>query len=440
MLYISKVSLRNIKCLPEEVTFTVPIPATDRPSWTLVLGDNGTGKTTILRCIAISLCDEIAAPALLAKLRGSMIRTGRECAEIEMELKSTSTNATEVTKLTTLRRKSFECESIEQVIYPEGVDLHKALFACGYGSYCGTNGNELYNEYRLMDAVYTLFNYHIRLQNPEAVLFRISEYRHNHFSVEHDETRRRIFEKIEAVLMLEPGSLTLDSRGLRASGFWGDSLPVSAIGDGHAAMLNWICDLLAWTSLANRGSDDIQPQGVVLLDEIERHLHPEWQRKIVNLLSQSFPHIQFIATTQAPLIVTGTATLPEGVCRLFCLARSENGVEMISGLGPPHGLRADQVLTSELFGLLATTSDDVVQKIERYAALRSKLTLTESECKEVHDLQAVLYRTFDTHETSLQRQVQEAITKAFRELATGSEVDVSAMKLEMKRQLKELFG
>lgn len=440
MYYVSKVSLRNIKCLPEEVTFTVPIPSTDRPSWTLVLGDNGTGKTTILRCIALALCDEITAPALLSRLRGKMIRTGRECAEIEVELKSTSTNATKFTKLTTLQKMSVDLELIEQVMYPDGVDIHKALFACGYGSSYGTIGNELYNEYRLMDAVYTLFNYNIRLQNPEVVLFRISEYMHRHFSASHDATRRRLFEKIEPVLMLEPGSLTLDSRGLQASGFWGDSVPVSAIGDGHAATLNWICDLLAWTLLANRGSDDIQPRGIVLLDEIEKRMHPSWQRQIVNLLSQSFPHIQFIATTQAPLIATGTATLPEGCCRLFRLANSENGVEMVSGLGPPRGLRADQVLTSELFGLLATTSDDAVQKIERYAALSSKFTLTESECKEVRDLQADLYRTFDSAETPLQCQVEEAITKAFRELATGSEVDESVMKLEMRRQLRELCG
>lgn len=439
MQYISKVSLRNIKCLPEVLTFTLPTPSTDRPTWTLVLGENGTGKTSILRCIAISLCDDIAAPALLAELAGDMIRTGRECAEIEVQLTSTLTTPREVTILTTLRRKSSGFESIKQIVHPEDADIHNTLFACGYGSSYGTIGNELYREYRLMDAVYTLFNYDTRLQNPEAVLFRINEYIRKQFSNSFEVKRREVFERIEAILMLNPGSLTLDSRGLCVSEFWGDSVPVCAIGDGHAATLNWICDLLSWTLLAKREGDFLQPRGIVFLDEIEKHLHPAWQREIVDLISQSFPYVQFIATTQAPLIATGTATLPEGCCRLIRLVRFEDGVQAYTDLRPPYGQHADQVLTSGLFGLLATTSDESVQKIERYAALRSKATLTESERKEVHDLQIDLCRTFETPETALQRTVEEAITKTFHDLAAASEFDESAMKFEMRRQLGELF-
>lgn len=439
MYYISKVSLRNIKCLPEIVTFTLPTPSPDRPSCTLVLGENGTGKTSILRCIAISLCDDIAAPALLTELAGDMIGTGRECAEIEVQLTSTLSKPAEVTILTTLRKKSSRVESIKQVIHPENVDIYNTFFACGYGSSYGTIGNELYGEYRLMDAVYTLFNYNTRLQNPEAVLFRINEYIRRYFPNSFDVKRRELFEQIEAVLMLSPGSLTLDSRGLRVSGFWGDSVPMSAIGDGYAATLNWICDLLAWTLLAERKGDYIQPRGIVFLDEIEKHLHPAWQREFVDRISQSFPQVQFIATTQAPLIATGAAMLPDGCCRIVRLIRSEDGVQACTDMQPPYGQRADQVLTSGLFGLLATTSDESVQKIERYAALRSKATLTESERKEVHDLQIDLYRTFDAPETALQRTVEEAVTKTFNDLAAASDFEESAVKLEIRRQMGELF-
>ena len=440
MYYISKVSLRNIKCLPEELTFTVPTPSTDRPSWTLVLGENGTGKTTILRCMAISLCDEIAAPALLSELAGSMIRTGKQCAEIEVELKSTVASATEVTILTTLRKRNSRDDSIEQVVHPEYVDVHGTLFACGYGSSYGTIGNELYGKYLLMDAVYTLFNYDTRLQNPEAVLFRISEYMRDRYSKSYGTKRRELFERIEAMLMLERGSLTLDERGLRVSGFWGDSVPVCAIGDGHAATLNWICDLLAWTLLAHGHGNDLLPKGVVFLDEIENHLHPAWQREIVGLLSQSFPHVQFIATTQAPLITTGTATLPDGCCRLIRLVRSEYNVQAYTDFQPPHGLRADQVLTSDLFGLLSTTGDDVVQKLERYAFLRAKSELTESEHRDVISLNEELHNTLGTPETRLQKKVEDAITITLRNLASAADLDESAMKLEVRRQLGALFS
>ena len=440
MYYLSKVSLRNIKCLPEEVTLTIPTPSAERPSWTLVLGDNGTGKSSILRCIAISLCDDIAAPALLSELPSNMIRTGQERAEIEVQLKSTQANPREVTIRTTLRKKNSTGESIEQVVDPADADIHDTLFACGYGSSYGTIGNELYESYRLVDAVYTLFNYDTRLQNPETALFRISEQMRIQFPESANTNRNELFKQIETVLMLESGSLTLDARGLRISGFWGDSVPVRAIGDGYAATLTWICDLLSWTLLAVTRTGDLQPRGIVLMDEIEKHLHPAWQREIIALLSQSFPHVQFIATTHAPLITTGTANLPEGCCRLVRLVKSNRGVQMNSELKPPSGLRADQVLTSGLFGLLSTISDDAVQKIERYAFLRARSELTKSEQQEVISLDADLHDTFRTPETRLQREVEEAITAAFRDLASAADFDERAMKLEMRRQLRDLFN
>jgi len=439
MYYISKLSLRNIKCLPEEVTFTVPTPSNGSPSWTLVLGDNGTGKTSILRCIAISLCDETAAAGLLAELPGSMIRAGQDYAEIELELTSTPPNATSRTTLTTLLKKDSGGESLKQTVKPECVDLHDKIFACGYGSSYGIIGNESYESYRLIDAVYSLFNYDTRLQNPETALFKICERMQRQSLHSYSALHRELFDQISAILMLKPGSVTLDSKGLRIREVCGDSVPMRTIGDGHAATLTWACDLLSWTLLAQKDSDRFQPKGIVLFDEIENHLHPNRHRKLIHNISHMFAHIQFIVTTNAPLITTGSATLPVASCRLIRLIKTERGVQANTNLQPPKGRRADQVLTSELFGLLSTTSLDTVEKIERYVILKSKPALTESERNEAHDLQTDLNRTFGTPETPLQCKVEEAITKAFRDLADVSEFDQSAVTFEIRRQLGERF-
>lgn len=439
MYYISKVSLRNIRCLPEEVTFTVPAPSNGSPSWTLVLGDNGTGKTSILRCIAISLCDETAAADLLAELPGSMIRAGQDYAEIELALTSTPPNATSRTILTTLRKKNSGGESLKQTVKPECVDLHDKIFACGYGSSYGTIGNESYETYRLIDAVYSLFNYDTRLQNPETALFEICERMQRQSLHSYSALRRELFDQICAILMLESGSLSLDSRGLGIRDFCGGFIPMRTMGDCNAATLTWVCDLLYWTLLAQKESDRPQPKGIVLFDEIENHLHPNQQREIIHHISHVFPQIQFIATTNAPLIATGSATLPVACCRLIRLIKTGHGVEVNPDLQPPEGLRADQVLTLELFGLLSTTSIDTVEKIERYVILSSKPALTESERNEAHDLQTDLNRTFGTPETPLQCKVEEAITKAFRDLADVSEFDQSAVTFEIRRQLEERF-
>ena len=70
MFYISRIRLSNIKCFPGEVKIDLSQPSHDNASWTLLLGDNGTGKTSLLRCIAMCLCDGTGASGLLTELSG----------------------------------------------------------------------------------------------------------------------------------------------------------------------------------------------------------------------------------------------------------------------------------------------------------------------------------------------------------------------------------
>ena len=70
MLYISRIRLLDIKCFPGTVEIDLSQPTQDNASWTLLLGDNGTGKTSFLRCIAMCLCDETGASGLLTELSG----------------------------------------------------------------------------------------------------------------------------------------------------------------------------------------------------------------------------------------------------------------------------------------------------------------------------------------------------------------------------------
>ena len=55
----------------------------------------------------------------------------------------------------------------------------------------------------------------------------------------------------------------------------------------------------------NKGSDISHRRGVVLIDELDAHLHPSWQRKIVPLLRKTFPNVQLICTGHSPMIVGG---------------------------------------------------------------------------------------------------------------------------------------
>ncbi len=85
----------------------------------------------------------------------------------------------------------------------------------------------------------------------------------------------------------------------------GTPLDVRQLSDGERGVLSMVLDLSRRLSQANEGASDPlgEGQAVVLIDEIDLHLHPKWQRQIVRNLTTAFPCCQFIATTHSPQVI-----------------------------------------------------------------------------------------------------------------------------------------
>lgn len=84
----------------------------------------------------------------------------------------------------------------------------------------------------------------------------------------------------------------------------GASLDLSQLSDGERSFLALICDLGRRLALANPLlANPLDGAGVVLIDELELHLHPKWQREVKEKLRTTFPNVQFIATTHSPFII-----------------------------------------------------------------------------------------------------------------------------------------
>ncbi|AFC26585.1 AAA family ATPase [Saprospira grandis] len=84
----------------------------------------------------------------------------------------------------------------------------------------------------------------------------------------------------------------------------GAQLSVMQLSSGEKALLALAGDLAMRLALANEGEEHpLRGAGVVMIDEIDLHLHPSWQRKVVSRLRQTFPNIQFILTTHSPLVI-----------------------------------------------------------------------------------------------------------------------------------------
>jgi len=94
----------------------------------------------------------------------------------------------------------------------------------------------------------------------------------------------------------DPLRLTVEKQGHR--------LALNQLSDGERAFIAMIGDMVRRLTLANPHLDDpLQGHGVVIIDELELHLHPRWQREIVQNLRETFPNIQFIGTTHSPFVI-----------------------------------------------------------------------------------------------------------------------------------------
>jgi len=86
----------------------------------------------------------------------------------------------------------------------------------------------------------------------------------------------------------------------------GRVVPFEHLSDGQRTMLGLFCDLARRAAILNPhfgGEASLHTKGVVLIDELDLHLHPRWQRQIIRGLSSMFPNIQFICTTHSPFII-----------------------------------------------------------------------------------------------------------------------------------------
>jgi predicted ATP-binding protein involved in virulence len=86
----------------------------------------------------------------------------------------------------------------------------------------------------------------------------------------------------------------------------GHAMPFEHLSDGQRTMLGLFCDLARRAAMLNPhfgGDASARTSGVVLIDELDLHLHPKWQRRIIQDLRRTFPKVQFICTTHSPQLI-----------------------------------------------------------------------------------------------------------------------------------------
>ena len=311
-LKVQKLTLKDIRCFKHlEIEF-------GKGGSIIVIGDNGDGKSTVLRALAIGLCDQSSASALFRELHGDYVRNGSsgDHGTITVDLAGPRPLSDRFRIHTTVRsldaferveQELFDLSSGSKISLTQDNFPWERIFASGYGPGIRVQGTSDYEDYLTVDAVYPLFRYDVLLQNPELVIRRLMDAAMRRDRRGGKKVLDAVKQLLSGILQLDKSDvLTLDRTGIRLRHL-GSEVGLSALADGYRGTVTWILDLLAWWFVYRKGRTyqfrDVR--GVVFVDEIEQHLHPRWQRNIMRLLRSSFPHVQFVVTTHSPLVASG---------------------------------------------------------------------------------------------------------------------------------------
>lgn len=433
-VYFTSLELENVRCFGKGQKLDLIDDYDGGPArWTLLLGDNGVGKTTLLQCLAwmrpvpklptgttggnSSRGDsEDYEPAPLVKgplepaLSGeendvfeALLRLGSQYElglKGEMcqgrELRSTNEN-----KKGASRKKGEKIRTGIRIFYSnkrtlkdieikgntriETIGEYQEPFIIAYGANRQLGFQNLSD---LEDPVSSERLSEITwLYDAEEILSRMDHAaaKKGPKSKENDrlEKLKQLLAKVlpninyaADIKIYAPDILNLptEKSGVRFKTFSG-LVPLQSLSLGYRTTLSWTVDL-AWRLFRRypKSPDPLSEPSIVLIDEIDLHLHPLWQLTIIDDLTQLFPRTQFVATAHSPLMVQVAAT-----ANLAVVKKEDEEVEIVNDPHVVRSLRVDQILTSGLFDVPYARDKQTENLFKEKEKLLDKQSLSRAE-------------------------------------------------------------
>jgi predicted ATP-binding protein involved in virulence len=152
----------------------------------------------------------------------------------------------------------------------------------------------------------------------------------------------------------------------------GRIMTINQLSDGEKCLVALVGDLARRIAIANPTKENpLEGNGIVLIDEIDLHLHPKWQRNIIPRLTEVFPNCQFIISTHSPHVINHVQ--PENI---FLLDQTPEGI-VASHPSKSYGNNVDRIL-EDLMGLETTRPDEVFQELRNIFSLIGSNSLSEA--------------------------------------------------------------
>ena len=371
-LYITRLQIEKVRHLKN---ITIPI-GKDEKKHLIITGKNGSGKTSLLDALAAFLEKEITGEFLdgVEKLEevwkkvtadspapylpGQSEESGQE--KIDAELNHTFPESRKIFYSGKCVLAYYKADRIFYASLPAHVEK--------------VNLKDLYeiNETPRQDFV----KYLLDLKMTEALAVSGGK-------TEKAEQIREWFARLESLLrkIFEDDTLTLefDEETFRffihMSGR--EKFDFNSMSSGYSAIWDIVADLMLRMEKQSQRTFRFDMPGIVLIDEIETHLHLELQKKIMEILTGIFPNVQFIVTTHSPFILNSLENVV--IYDLENHTLVENGLTEVPYEGIVEGyFQADSM------------SDELKGKFERYKELTQKSDLTDDDLVEIAKLETYL--------------------------------------------------
>lgn len=418
--YFYSLTLENIRCFADKQTLNLSDGNGNAARWTVILGENGTGKTTLLQTLAMLEPEKNI-------LFGMRQRETISFYPKEMRLTSRfgvndlmRASELKVRKSTLPEEEEYFGGISSQICYHNDIEIgcgftfiHKKLTRLdalvgsmrvglqgksrwasdfcinGYGAKRRL-GTQSWEEYRNQYAATSLFE-------PTSELINVAEWLRNTKLAasmpEQSKSYSELYDKICKLLKsgLLPQVNDIDMQPTKQLGGievifhtpdgW---IPLESLGLGYQTMIAWTVDFAA--RMVERYPDSPQPlhePAIVLVDELDLHLHPRWQREIIGFLTKQFPKTQFIVTAHSPLVVQAAQDVDANI---VLLRREGDHVVIDQNVALERNLRVDQLLTSEVFGLKEVRSPKIEKLLKEQSELLMKAELTPKDEKRIQEI------------------------------------------------------
>ena len=444
---LSEVTLKNIGPF-RDLTLQL------NPQWNILLGNNGSGKSTLLRAIALGLCGDDSEAARSA---WKLLRVGESSGSIQLTVGNTvyqTSLSSDGARPPKVRVESAHFTALQKgswvvLGFPplRGVSTRNPEGPGNPGSPMPVVEDLLplirgTTDERLNDLKQWIVNIDAGTNSKDPAV-----------AARHVRLRDSFFDLLRKVT---PG-VRIDF-GEVQEGTWqvlvktdDGQIPIDQVSQGMTSIFGWVGTMLQrmYEIHASSPSPELEP-ALVLVDEIEAHLHPEWQQRIIGIIRECFPNLQIIATSHSPLLVAGMKA-----SEVFIASRGFDDSAQVNVNPAPiefEGMRADQILTSPLFGLVTTRSDQTRQDVRTYSQLKAKQlrdpsSLTPEDLETLGRLREKLLNVLRPEESRVEQLAADAVSETLRRMADPVEMAEhlpggqlsEEMKYELKRRLETIM-